>query len=206
VNFQLDMEAIQETSARRAEASRKVQGVNQRYATRVESLLAEADRPAFAEEFRRRSFPRVYRESNVSRMVSAAIGFEDLSPEQKGELEAIKSQYDREVAAANAAWASAIEQDESGGGSQTMVGGAGGSMIRLGLGDESGPVSDAAKARRQVDSKVRERLMAILSEDQRAMLPRAREPGSDGAGEHEIWSTQSVVVEIDDSQPPADEE
>ncbi|MFM9996093.1 MAG: hypothetical protein ACKVU4_09865 [Phycisphaerales bacterium] len=180
---QFNMEEFQERMAKAREAGLKVREVNQRHARRVEPLLPEAKRWEFAAAVRRDSFPRVYRPSRTSRALEESLKFTDLDAPQREAISALKTSYDRDLAAVNDRWASAIEDDEKsdkGGGTMMMPGG-GVMQVRMGDEDKNSPLAQARKARTDLDSRTRERLHSQLRPDQKEKLPKG--PDRDAAGE-----------------------
>lgn len=170
----LDIDSLQEMMARSREMGQRIRDINQSYARRVENQLSEPDRPPFVAEVRRRSFPQVYREPMTLKMYKAAQGFSDLTPDQKEQVAADLQRYQRELDAANSAWADAIaasEKDASGG-AVTMGTGA---VLNLRMGDEPQALADARKARRELDEKFRDRLTDRLSKEQKERLPKPEE-------------------------------
>lgn len=181
----LDLADLQKRSAEIREAGLKVKAVNQDHARRIEQALPEDARLAFAAAVKRRSFPRVYRPSQVIRALDSALGLPDLDPGQRSTLQSLKDNYEREVAPLNDAWASAIEKDEQD--PNNLSFGDGGMQIRVAMGsggdDADTPLSKARKARREFDESTRQRLSAALTPAQRDRLPK---PGPDTAtGESE---------------------
>lgn len=173
-----DMEAMQASMAKSREQAVKVRDVNERHARTIEGHLPEAKRPEFAAAVRRASFPRIYRPSRAEKDIDAALKFDDLTSEQRKQVETLRDQHQRDAAPANDAWATAQRAaDEKGDGGGQMIG-PGGAVMRMkfSTGDdeeEKGPLADARKARKELDKKTRDRLKEILTEAQRDKLPKA---------------------------------
>ena len=152
----------------------KVRDVNRRYARQISDMLPEESKAAFDTAFQRESFPNVYRESSVTRGVNAAMGFEDLTEEQRGKIQELNDKYAREAAAMNERLAKAEEENEMtmtadrmmGGGRRFGGGGGGGGD------EEEKPLQKARQERRELDRKTNEALREILTESQREKLPR----------------------------------
>lgn len=94
------------------EASIRVRDVNRRAAHQVEELLPEDKKSAFEKAFREASFPSVYRTSQASRQMTAALGLADITEEQKTAIAALRESHDRDEAAVQEKLAAAIEQSE----------------------------------------------------------------------------------------------
>lgn len=167
-----DFEGIQEVIAKGREASVKVRDVNRRYARQIEGQLPEASREAFQAEFKRQSFPEVYRETNAARSLDAAVGFADLTPEQKDQVLAMRESYRRSLAATNDKLAAAIEENEMNF-----------DVRRMGRGQQDeNPANDIRRDRRDLDRTTIEKLRAVLTDAQKERLPQAERGGPDGGG------------------------
>jgi len=169
--FNFDMEQLRKDMAELRKAGLTVCEVNQRYARTVEATLPEERRAEFAQQVRVESFPRVYRETHTGKCVKAAAGFTDLSGEQKATIAELLATYEREVKSLNSKWADAVQASEADGGGDPMA-------MFMG-GGEDGAVADARKAKRELDRVTREKLMAVLNEEQKERLPE-REDESQG--------------------------
>lgn len=173
-----DMEAMQASMTKLREQAVKLRDINERDARTIEGHLPEAKRAEFASAVRKASFPRIYRPSRAEKEIDAALKFDDLTSDQRKQLETLRDQYKRDAAPANDTWASAQRAaDEKGDGGGQMIG-PGGAVMRMSfkMGDdeeEKGPLADARKTRKDLDKKTRDRLKEVLSESQRDKLPKA---------------------------------
>ena len=168
-----DIESMKEVGAKTREAGIRVRDVNRRYARVIESLLPEDLAAAFRDETRRRTFPQVFRESRVERLLAAAKKLSDLEPDQQASIDELGISYVRERGAADTKWSAAISKDDEEGGSGIL---AGAMFIRMGdASAEKSPVAQARSDRRALDKKYEERLMATLNEEQRERLPKPDE-------------------------------
>ncbi len=191
-----DPAVMQERMEKMREAGAKIRDVNERHTRVIQAMLGEGESARLTEEVRRRSFPQVYRRTHAQRVLDAAAGMADLSSDQKRRLEEVREAYEREARGVNDRWIDAIaKSEEEGGDGAFMLGG--GQVLRMSMGgDDSGPVADARKARRDTDKKLRERVESLLTPEQRAKLP---EPGvereemmlEDGAS----FVTESVIIQ-----------
>jgi len=192
-----EIAAMEENAAKTREAALVVKGVNDRYARILMSQLPESTRDDFQHAYHEQSFPQVYRPSSVHESLEAASAFADLTPEQRRAIEDLMAAYEREAANANRRWADAIEESERNEEGATAFGP--GMMMRIGREDDSSPVGEARKARRELDQRMREKLLASLTEDQRERLPRRREREVAGwvpSGGAVVG--ERVIIEIDD--------
>ncbi len=151
------------------EQSIRVQEANRRAARQIESVLPDGDRARFQSEFKERSFPRVYRSPYTMRAIESAARFDDLSSDQKKQIEELRANYSRDAAPLNERWASALEQQEKAADPVDAVfgpgpGGGGNSEVR-----------QARDARRALDNKSLDSLKSILSTEQVERLPDRRE-------------------------------
>lgn len=190
-----DIAALRENAEKGREASLNVKSVNDRFARIIASQLPDDLRAAFDDAFHKESFPTVYRTSSVQTALAAADQFQDLTPEQRATIASLLEAHERQVAVANRKWAQAIEESEESGEGGALVAGPMSMMVRTD--SESDPVAQARKARREVDDRTREKLLAALTEDQRARLPKRRERTSQWASDGSVVGHQ-VVIEIQD--------
>lgn len=152
-----------------------VRNINRENARRVSALLSDDLKGAFDKEVQRRSFPRVYRKSYVERAIESSEKFKDLDEDQKRTIGDIKAAYGRDASPLNERWAAAITEQEDKEGSSFL------SMFQWDGQVKDTPVTQARKARRDLDNQFRDRLFAVLNEDQRRQLPKEDvvPPGAD---------------------------
>lgn len=165
----MDMGAIRDMMKKFEDMGKGLRDLNQRYARLVQPLLPAEAGARFNAEIKRRSFPRVYRETLAEKSLAAAEKFSDLTPEQKQTLATLREQADRELAAAKDAWAAAItEQENTEGGmfSGMMQGAMGG-----GDGGGSQGVKDARTAQNDLADQILTKLKAALTDTQKERLP-----------------------------------
>jgi hypothetical protein len=174
-----DIEKMRENAEKAREASLDVRAVNERYARIISSALGEDLRPAFETAFHTQSFPQVYHQSSVQDALSAAAGFADLTPDQRRAIQDLAAAHQRDRESVNRRWADAIRESEQDGGSGAMMAFGGGMMIGIGHEDPESPVGEARKARRELDDRTREKLLASLNDGQRERLPKRSEREGD---------------------------
>lgn len=165
-----DMRKIEDAIKPIQDIAKSIRDLNRDYARRISPFLTDEQRAAFELEIKRRSFPRVYKESHVSKSIDAALKLPGLEDSQKDSLTTLRQNYNRDSENANQKWAQAIEQKEEKAGGKI-------SMMMQGWWGQDGndDVSNARKTRKEVDDKAMDRLKGILKEDQVAKLP-AKEP------------------------------
>lgn len=173
-----DMQAAQKMFQDYAELGTRVRDVNREYFRKISGVLPEDEAAKLDLEFKRRSFPRIYRESYPQKLFAAATGMSDATDEQKKSVAELKANYQRDAASINERWAKAVEEQEA------KSGGAFGAMMSGFMGGGgSEDVSQARDARKDLDRKTEDRLRSILTEPQRAKLPeeedRPMNPGMD---------------------------
>lgn len=165
-----DMAAMQDLIKKGREQSVKVRDVNRRYERMIEELLPEGKKTQLAEAFKKESFPEVYRESNASRSLDAAVGFADLTAEQKEQVLALRESYRKNIASTNEKLSAAIEESE-----MTF------DISQMGRGQrQDNPANDLRRDRRDLDRSTVEKLRAILTDAQKERLPQPERGGPDG--------------------------
>ncbi|MBX3406481.1 MAG: hypothetical protein KF869_06930 [Phycisphaeraceae bacterium] len=167
MNF--DLERMRTDLAEMRKAGLKVCEVNKRYARLIEGTLPSDKQRAFADRVKKDSFPRIYRDTHTAKCLAAAAAYKDLSAEQASAIAELRERYQREAASINDRWAQAQEATEADGGGDPFA-------MFMG-GGEDGPVADARKAKRDLDRTTRDKLLALLSEEQKERLPEREDDG-----------------------------
>jgi hypothetical protein len=192
---------------RMREASIAVRDVNERYAKTIEPLLPESLREEFRTSVLHKAFPRVYRPSRAESALTAALKFDTLTEQQRGDLQAALDAHRKTIAPINERWMQATrERDEKGGGGFMIPGGA---SIQMRDGEDTSDYAKAQGERGDLDTKSMSRVKEILTEDQFANLPKARQgvwalggdmelEGAEIAGEHVM-----MVIESTEGAPVA---
>ncbi len=157
----------------------KVRDVHKRYASQVEGVLPPEQGEKFRAEFKKASYPQIYRERNTSRMLTAVEKFEDLTADQKSSLIAVKETYNRESAAlAQRSEAAQEEQEKNFSLRRMMEGGFGGFG-----GQGSDTMRELGEQRRALEDSTFNKIKAMLTPEQVANLPeRQNDGGAGGAG------------------------
>ncbi|MBS0195726.1 MAG: hypothetical protein JSR77_03115 [Planctomycetes bacterium] len=165
-----DMKKIEEMMRKFYDGAKEVRDLNRTAARQLAPMMAEDARARFETEVKRRSFPRVYKPSHTDKLFDAALGFKDLSSEQKESLTTLREGYQRDLAVCNEKWARATEEREDKAGGSVMV------MMQgmMGGGDPNDPAKQARDARKELDDKTKEKLESILTADQKSRLPEKK--------------------------------
>ena len=167
-----DMDTAQKLLEEGRQYSLAVKDINKRYARQVESMLPDEPRAAFADQVARVSFPDIYRPSYTSRALDAAVGFNDLTEDQKTRITALRDSFNRDTASVNRRLAETTEQQEM---TMTVQ-----QMFRRGFGGEEGQDADLRREKRELDRTSLERLREALTPAQIERLPRRDEGRGDG--------------------------
>lgn len=130
----------------------------------VRTLEGVLEDDAIGRVWIRRAFARVYRQTDGERRLEAALGLGDLTTDQKERLQATAEQHERGVSAARDRWVAAEKEREA---QDTLPPG----MVVMIEGQEPTPSDLARKSVDEFDRRVEEKLAAILSESQLALLP-----------------------------------
>lgn len=184
-----DMQAQMEILKKAGEYSKEVRDVNRRYMTRLAGTLDEESRAKFEDEYNKRAYPRIYKESHTLDMIKAAQGFSDLDDSQKESIKTLTEQYKREAGSANETWAkSQDEAEEKAGGSMQLM------MAQwMGGGDDVKKAQDELKKKREVrkeiDDRFAKRLKDTLGKEQADRLP-SKKPSNT-----EMWDMGFYVEE-----------
>lgn len=174
-----DMNAQMDILKKAGEYSKEVRDVNRRYMTRLAATLDEESKVKFEEEFNKRAYPRIYKDSHTLEMIKAAEGFSDLDDTQKEAVKTIAEQYKREASAVNASWAkSQDDAEEKAGGSMSLM------MAQwMGGSDDVKKAQEELKKKREerkeIDDKYSKRLKDALGKTQTDRLPAKKPTNQD---------------------------
>lgn len=172
-------------------AAAKMRECNRQNAKAIAAALPEASRAAFAAEILRRSYPRTFADSNFARALAAARAMPDLSDAQKGKVEALARDYERDAALASIALAQAIDRVHD------LLAAAPEKVLSARDVDTTG-VTKPREARRDLDKKFQARLEEILTKDQRAHLPPPRPPTTRGGDFEPTWDEEGLKAWMDE--------
>lgn len=156
------------------DASVRVRDVNRRFAKEIASLLPPESSAKFVEEFKRESFPQVYRQNRYAQtVIDAVTKMEGVDETQRKSIEAIAETYKRDTQTLNKKAEEATEANEA-----TMT--VSGMMQRFTAGDPA--MDELRRSRTELENKTVEAVKALLTEDQQKQLPE-RGRGGRGGGE-----------------------
>ncbi len=163
-----DMTEINKMIEEGRQAAMRVRDANRRYAKQIEGLLAGEEQAKFNAEFRKESYPQIYRTTRYGTRVIDAAAAMELDATTKKSLEAIKADFDQRNNALNDQAEKAQDAQEENFSLQNMMGG--------GNNEE---MTKVRTARRELETKTIEQVKALLTPEQVAKLP---ERGNDGGG------------------------
>lgn len=142
-----------------ADSDARAKATNERFSRQIARALPEDEATAWTNEFNRRAWPVVYRVSDAQRVLDAAAGLEDLTGEQREQLDALRAGYEPDAASINQRWAKAIDTHQAGAGNPWPGGG------------ESADVERARADREELDERLIERVRGLLTPEQAERLP-----------------------------------
>ncbi len=167
-----DMAAIEKMIKENREAMMRVREVNRKYARQIESLLPADSAPTFALEFKKASFPDIYRDRYAARVIAAAEKME-LTEEQRNGIAAVRDSYTRDSDGLNKQNEAATEEREANFTLQNMMGGGGMNTERM---------QELRQQRENIENTAVKKVQDLLTAEQKAKLPERRE-GGDGQQE-----------------------
>lgn len=161
----LDGKKINALIEKGREASIRVRDVNRRFFKQIAAALPADKKTGFEEEFQKQSYPMVYRQTRAQRSLDAAIGFGDLTAEQKTAVETIRTNYLRDLATLNTQAAEAQEKQEMEMSFEKM----------MNFMNQDDPAAQIRTKKRELGDKSLESLKATLNEEQIKRLPAGEE-------------------------------
>lgn len=154
--FRAEDEAI---TKKLADADARAKATNDRFAQLIAQALPEGAAARWTDEYNRNAWPVVYRVSDASRVLGVAAGFEDLTGDQREQLDTLRTGYERDAAAINKRWAQAIDAHQAGPGNPWTGGG-------------DSPDADRVKEdQERLDERLIERVRRLLTPEQAERLP-----------------------------------
>jgi hypothetical protein len=147
--------------------ARDMRETNKEYVRKLGMLMEDRSRARFEEEYKARAFPRVYKKVPVLTMIENTEKLTDLDPAKREQVASIKESLLRELGTLNDRWARAMEErDDKGGGTLAVMM----ASIQGTNTDLNKDVNAARQARKELEARTRERLEALLTEEQRAKV------------------------------------
>ena len=173
-----DFQALQKVGAEMRKAGLKVRDINDRYTRMVQSVVPTEKQADFEAKVKKARFPNVYSDSATLKSLDAALKFNDLDERQASGINAVRESYLHDVEGANDRLASAISKAEVDGGGDDAF-----NFPRWMSGNNTPPpdtnLTNARKARREIDRAALDKLKALLNE---AQIDRLPEPDDRGPG------------------------
>jgi hypothetical protein len=166
----VSMEAVRKRLAEVREAGALIRDLNERHARKIEAGLPEARRAEFRRLFDQASYPMVFRRSKAARHLEAGLALKDLKPGQMEQFAAAKAGYERDSKALNEAWVKEVQAADVLEHGDWLYPSSAGSPVLLHLGEGQKPGEEAAKARRALDRATVDRVLAVLTDEQRAVV------------------------------------
>jgi hypothetical protein len=153
-----------------------VRNVNEQYAMLVAASLPGDIGYRFTQEVRERSYPRVYRPTQMHRLIKAALEMPSLDASTQTALIELQAAYDAELSGLNEAMVAIIKQSDS----QQEKAKAEQQMARM-TGSRApkpeDPIREEFRKREQLNQRYMELLQNLLTLEQWAGLPGASEAG-----------------------------
>ena len=152
------------------DAGNRVREVNRKYSRQIAALLPEDKRAAFEAEIKKQSYPMVYRPSAADRQMDAALGFGDLTADQKEQIQALKTSFGHDLGSVNDQLAKAQDDHE-----MTLK-----VDDLMNFGRQDGPEADLRKKKRDLTTTTEDKLKKILTPEQIGRLPAGGQDDGNG--------------------------
>ena len=166
-----DDDAINELFIRMRRFSVRVRDVNRRYAREIGGMLAGEEQARFNDAFKRASFPQVFRPGRAQRVLDLVLAYEDLSGEQRSIVEGIGEGFSRDMSNLNEQHIAVAEKLETSMNSREWGRYlAAGDRGNRGGDREQTPLEKVVQKKRELDSRIIERIQRLLSEAQAERL------------------------------------
>lgn len=147
------------------EAGKRIGGINTSYIPQVRAALPESVQVDYDARVKLAKYPGIYKTSYAGRVFDALDKMSDIDSNQKSSLAPLKEAYFREAGAANDKWAAVLDELKAEQGADMF----GGGMWQI---VHNPKYVEARDARKAIDDRTVESITAILTEDQRAKLPK----------------------------------
>ncbi|MGD9791403.1 MAG: Spy/CpxP family protein refolding chaperone [Phycisphaerales bacterium] len=192
MDFEAQRKAIKDVEAQ----GRMIRDINRDYTRRVLAVIPEDKKAEVELLINRRIHPRVYKETYAEKAMAAALSMKSLSDDQRSSLAAYQTTFMRDLANANDKWAKANDEKEekAGGKISAMMDGFMGGMDGMG-GEKDTSVTDARKARKEIEDRALDRLKSVLSEEQYTALPEKK---ADPRGQMGFIEDMGIMMEEDE--------
>jgi hypothetical protein len=172
-----NMEKMQASVERGRAAGMKVRDLNRKTARQIKDVLPIDLQSTWEKSFKQASFPEAYRETQSLRALKAAQGMEDLTADQKAQVQVLADRTQKRLGEISEKMAEATEEAEK---TFRLD-----QVMQRGQQQDGGndPANTARRERREADRGALEELKKILTPEQAAKLPQPeRDQGGDGQG------------------------
>jgi hypothetical protein len=162
INF--DMGKMQERMAETLKESSKLRDVNASHVRKLGDALPEEWKKKIEKEWYARAYRRIFGESHTTKQLKTAVGFGDLTAEQKTQVSTMLDAYAKDLDAVNQRWLEEQQKAEADGSFNPLPF----------MGDETNPegLKKAQKDRKDLDTRISKQLREVLTEQQRERLPK----------------------------------
>lgn len=193
-----DMTQMQDLMNQGREASIKVRDVNRKYAKQIASALTGDAAAKFEAEYKKLSFPQIYRERYTDKVLAAAVAMKDLDQSQRDGIMAINESYTRENKTLNERAEKAMEENEANFKVEDMMrGGFGGGAA----------MEELRTARTDLEKATIDKIKGVLTPEQAAKLPerdQGRGDRGNGGGNGDAPRPRRNRNNGGNDAPPAD--
>lgn len=169
-SFNLDMEEIQKMMEEDRKEAGKLRDVNKAFVGRLGAALSDEWKKKLDKEWLARAYRRIFAEPHTLKQLKTAVGFGDLTADQKTKVSEMLETYQKELEVANAKWLDEQQRAEADGKD-------GGGMPFMGEDNTPEGLKKARSARQELDKKFSKSLREILSEEQKDRLPKRKNGG-----------------------------
>lgn len=169
-SFNIDMEEIQKMMEEDRKEAGKLRDVNKSFVGRLGAALSEEWKKKLEKEWLNRAYRRIFSEPHTLKQLKTAVGFGDLTAEQKTKVSEMLETYQKELDSANAKWLEEQQRAEADGKD-------GGGLPFMGDDNTPEGLKKARTARQELDKKFSKSLREILSDEQKDRLPKRKNGG-----------------------------
>lgn len=146
----------------------RIRDLNRRYLREAGPLLPESMRDGLNLEFKKRSFPRVYKPTLAQKCLSMTKDLEGLTPEQAADIKTISAGFEHDLEPVNQRYAAAIESTQERFPKDFLII----MQSRFDPNNKEDPLVKARAEREELDQKTLTRLRGVLKADQFQKLPQ----------------------------------
>lgn len=163
-----------EFEQRIAEGTQRFEAINERYQRRIGAAMPADRQDEWQKACNQARWPMVYGTNDVDRAYEAATALDGLTEDQREALAAAMQQYEREAEPANQAYVKAIQEFNA---VSNSMSGEWNEALWADYQEKEQVLSDVSLQRTMLDQRFIDRMMQILTVEQREAMP-----GLDGGG------------------------